>query len=109
MNYFYSSFDTHDFRSVIDGIRGSTNTYCELVTEEEDVLRVFQCTHVKKSPGLDGISGQVLKKCATQLSGIFHFIFQVYLSLQKIPTLWKTSTVIPVPRKPGPASPNDFR
>ena len=96
MNSFYSRFDTHDFRSVIDDIRRSNKTDGELVIEEEDVLRVFQCTHVKKSPGPDGISAQVLKNCATQLSGIFHFIFQVALSLQKIPTLWKTSTVIPV-------------
>ena len=72
------------------------------------MLRVFKCTHVKKRPGPDGISDQVLKNCATQLSGIFHFIFQVSLSLQKIPTLLKTLTVIPVPKKPRPASPNDF-
>ena len=108
-NSLYSLFDTHDFRSVIDDIRRSTKTDGELVIEEEDVFRVFQCTHVKKSPGPDGVSGQGLKNCATQLSGIFHFIFQVSLSLQKIDTLWKTSTVIPVPKKPRPASRNDFR
>ena len=44
MNYFYFRFDTHDFRSVIDYIRRSTNTEGDLVIEEEDVLRVFQCT-----------------------------------------------------------------
>ena len=64
---------------------------------------------MKKSPGPDGISGQVLKNCATQLSDIFHFIFQVFVSLQKIPTLLKTPTVIPVPKKHRPASANDFR
>ena len=64
---------------------------------------------MKKSPGSDGISGQVLKKCATRLSGVFHFIFQVSLSLQKIPTLWKTSTVIPAPEQPRSASLNGFR
>ena len=68
MNSFYSRFDTHDFHSIIDDIRRSTKTDCELIIEEEDVLlRVFQCAHVKKSPGPDGISGQVLKNSATQL------------------------------------------
>ena len=57
----------------------------------------------------DGISGQVLKNCATQLSGIFHSIFQASLSLHKVPTLWKTSIVVPVPKKSRPASPNDLR
>ena len=57
MNSFYSRFDTHDFRSVIDDIRRSTKTDGELVIEEEDELRVFQCTLLKKRPGPDGISG----------------------------------------------------
>ena len=85
---FYSRFDTNDFRSAIGDIRRSTKTDGEQVIEEKDVLRIFQCTHVKKSPAPDDISGQVLKNCATQLSSIFPFIFQVSLSLQKIPTLW---------------------
>ena len=45
----------------------------------------------------------------TQLSGIFHSIFQASLSIQKVPTLWKTSIVVPVLKKSRPASPNDFR
>ena len=54
---------------------------------------------MRKRPGPDGIFGQVLKNCATQFSGIFHFIFQASLSLQKVPTLWKMPII----------SPNDFR
>ena len=68
------------------------------------MLRVFQCTNVRKSTGSDGISSQVLKNCATQMSGIFHSIFQASLSLQKVPTLLKTSIVVPVPKKSRPSS-----
>ena len=75
MNSFCSRFDKHDFRSVIDDIISSTKTGGNICIEDKDVLRVFQCTNVRKSPGPDGISGQVLKNCATQLSGIFHSIF----------------------------------
>ena len=92
MNSFYSRFDTHDFR--------------KLHIEEKDVLRAFQCTKVRKSPGADGISGQGLKNCATQLPCVFYSIFQTSLNLQKIPTLWKMSIVVPVPKK---SHPNDFR
>ena len=70
------------------------------------MLRVFQCTRVKKTPGPDGISGQVL--CHSDVWYLPIHLPGVSLSLQKIPTLWKTSTVIPVPKKPRPASPNDF-
>ena len=73
------------------------------------MLRIFQRTNVRKSPGPDGISGRVLKNCASQLSGIFRSIFQASLSSHKIPMLWKTSTVIPVPKKAHPVIPNDFR
>ena len=52
MNSFYSRFDNYDFRSVIDDIRRSTKTYGQSVIKEEDVLKVFQCTHVKKAPVL---------------------------------------------------------
>ena len=109
MNYFYSRFDKHDSRFVFDDIISYTKTGGNLHIEEKDLLRVFQCTNVRKSPGPDGISGQVLKNCASQLSGIFHSVFQASLSLQKVPTLWKTSIVMPVSNQSHPASPNDFR
>ena len=41
MNYFYSCFDKHDFRSIIDDIISSTKTDGNLHIEEKDVLRVF--------------------------------------------------------------------
>ena len=81
MNYFYSRFDKHDSRSVIDAIISSTGTGGNLYIEEKDVLRVFQGTYVRKSAGADGISGQILNNCATQLSDIFHSIYQASLSL----------------------------
>ena len=109
MNSFYSRFDTHDFHSAINGIDSSTKTDGKLEIEEKDVLRIFQRTNVRKSPGPDGISGHVLKTCASQLSGIFRSIFQASLSLHTIPILWKTSTVVPVPKKAHPVIPNDFR
>ena len=109
MNSFYSRFDTHEFHSAINGIDSSTKTDGKLEIEEKDVLRIFQRTNVRKSPGPDGISGNVLKTCASQLSGIFRSIFQASLSLHKIPIFWKTSTVVPVPKKAHPVIPNDFR
>ena len=65
-------------------------------------------TDVRKSPGPDGISGRVLKTCASQLSGIFRSIFQASLSSHKIPILWKTSTVVPVPKKSSSCNPKWF-
>ena len=47
-----------------------------------DLLIISQCTNVRKSPGPDGISVQILTNCATKLCDIFHFIFQDSLGLQ---------------------------
>ena len=59
MNFFYSCFDKYDFRYVTDDIISSTKTDGNLHIEEKDLLKVFQCTNVRKSFGPDGISGQV--------------------------------------------------
>ncbi len=50
-----------------------------------------------KSPGPDNISGQVLKSCAKQLSTVFTLMFQRSLDQHIVPTIWTTSTIVPVP------------
>ena len=57
MNSFYSRFDKYNFRSVIDDIIRATKTGGNLHIELKDMLRVFQCTNMRKSPGPDYISG----------------------------------------------------
>lgn len=62
-----------------------------------------------KSPGPDQVNPRVLKTCAAQLTGVLHLIFNLSLKLEKIPVLWKTSCIVPVPKRPVPSSLNDFR
>ena len=63
----------------------------------------------RKAPGPDGISPRLLKECADQLCGVFRHLFNLSLSLEKVPALWKTSCVVPVPKTPRPKEPNHFR
>ncbi len=60
-------------------------------------------------PGSDNIGGIVLKHCAEQLAPVFTDIFKSFFDLNKVPTLWKTSTIVPVPKNPRPTAPNDFQ
>ncbi|KAK0154710.1 RNA-directed DNA polymerase from mobile element jockey [Merluccius polli] len=62
-----------------------------------------------KAPGPDGISPRLLKDCADQLCGVFRHLFNLSLSLEKVPALWKTSCVVPVSKTPHPKEPNHFR
>ena len=64
---------------------------------------------VRKATGPDGISSRLLKSCADQLCGIAEHIFNLSLRLGKVPELWKTSCLVPVPKTPRPKDLNSYR
>ena len=51
----------------------------------------------------------MLRTCASQLSVILLHLFNLSLSQMKVPVLWKTSCVVPVPKRKSPSGPQDFR
>ncbi|KAK1803836.1 hypothetical protein P4O66_003789 [Electrophorus voltai] len=62
----------------------------------------------RKAVGPDGICGRVLKACADQLAPVFTDIFNLSLTLGTVPSSFKRSTIIPVPKKPRPSGLNDY-
>ncbi|TKS65807.1 putative RNA-directed DNA polymerase from transposon BS [Collichthys lucidus] len=58
-----------------------------------------------------GVSGRSLQQLRTfYLCSVFlRRSFNLSLSLEKVPALWKTSCVVPVPKTPRPKEPNHFR
>lgn len=73
------------------------------------VVKIFKHCKTRTSAGPDNISSQILSNCAEQLGPIFNYIFNVSLSQQKVPNLWKQSTIVPVAKSKHPKSLNDFR
>ncbi len=65
--------------------------------------------NVRKSAGPDGITGRVLRSCADQLAGLFTSIFNEYLATSVVPTSFKKSVIIPVPKNSKPSFLNDYR
>ncbi len=63
----------------------------------------------KKSAGPDGISAGDLKACADQICWVIHYIFNLSLRLERVPVLWKTSCVVPVPKKTNPTEFSQYR
>ncbi|KAF7710483.1 hypothetical protein HF521_009355, partial [Silurus meridionalis] len=47
--------------------------------------------------------------CADQLCGILLYMFDLSLKLGKVPQIWKTSCVVPVPKTPRPKDFGDYR
>lgn len=63
----------------------------------------------RKAPGPDGIGSRLLKDCADPLSGVITRLYNLSLSLGRVPVLWKTSCVVPVPKTARPTEPNHYR
>ena len=80
-----------------------------LSIQRGEVYRSFKRINTRKAAGPDGIPGRVLKACAYQLVGVFTDIFNKSLSLSLVPTCFKTSTIIPIPKKQKVTSLNDWR
>ena len=74
----------------------------------DEVLRQLQRMTPNKAAELEGIKPNILKHCAEQLS-ILCVIFNQSLARCKIPPMWKTSCVVPVPKNSPVRSVNDLR
>ncbi len=87
--------------------RQSSDNHVITVSEDE-VLRALKRVNVRKVAGPDGITGRVLRSCADQLAGLFTSIFNESLATV-VPTSFKKSIIIPVPKNNKPSCLNDYR
>lgn len=63
----------------------------------------------RKATGPDNMSSRLLRECADMLCEVVLFIFNMNLSLEKIPVLWRTSCLVLVQKVPRPMEPKHFR
>eukprot|EP00061_Rhincodon_typus_P008873 g31881.t1 len=64
-----------------------------------DVRSVFLGVNPRKATNLDGVPGCALRSCADQLVEVFIDIFNLSLLQAEVPTCFKETTVIPIPKK----------
>ena len=72
---------------------------CVITLSVADVNKSFKQVNIHKAAGQDGLSGCVLRASADQLASVFTDIFNLSLTGSVIPTCFKQTTVVPVPRK----------
>ncbi len=75
---------------------------------EDEVRRELRRVNFRKAAGPDGITGCVLRSCADQLAGLFTSIFNESLATSVVPTSFKKSVIIPVPKNSKPSCLNDY-
>ena len=74
-----------------------------------DVCKVLRKLKPNKACGPDGVHPRVLKTCAVQLCSFFSYIFNLSLFCFNVPSHWKTSCIVPVPKKKTVNTMNDLR
>ncbi len=78
--------------------------------EEKNIKVSSSCelkrVNLRKAAGPDGITGRVLRSCADQLAGLFTSIFNESLATSVVPTSFKKSIIIPVPKNNKPSCPH---
>ena len=87
----------------------TANSSINLTIEEYEVRRVLRAVNPRKATGPDGVPGRVLKDCAYQLAGILTKIFNQSLAQSTVPPCLKSSTIVPLPKKPHISGFNDYR
>ncbi len=112
LNTFYGRFECNGGGATLpSSASGSSRQSSDHVftLSEDEVRRELRRVNVRKAAGPDGITGRVLRSCADQLAGLFTSIFNESLVTSVVPTSFKKSVIIPVPKNSKPSCLNDYR
>ncbi|KAJ8355029.1 hypothetical protein SKAU_G00225960 [Synaphobranchus kaupii] len=99
LNIFYARFDTtncsEECRALLETLPIPEPAHPAPFTVE-DVRRQLSRCKPGKPPGPNGIQARVLKECTAELAPIMHSLFWESYKTASVPTLWKTSSIIPM-------------
>ena len=87
----------------------ATDDSVDFQIESNDVESLFKRLNTIKAVVPDRICGKLLRLCASQLSCVFTTLFSWSLRDCTVPSIWKTSTICPVPKSRSPSELNDYR
>ncbi len=112
LNTFYGRFECNGGATLPISASGSSRQSSDdhvFTLSEDEVRRELRNMNVRKEAGPDGITGRVLRSCADQLAGLFTSIFNESLATSVVPTSFKKSVIIPVPKNSKTSCLNDYR
>lgn len=79
------------------------------VVTPAQIHKALRRINPRKAPGPDNIPGRALRACANELTNVFTSIFNLSLSQRTVPICYKTTTIVPLPKKNPPSCLNDYR
>ncbi|KAI4891818.1 hypothetical protein NFI96_002199 [Prochilodus magdalenae] len=107
LNHFYARFDRGN--KVIFSKMDLPPGEQPLTLSTKDVCHTLRRVSARKAAGPGEVPGRVLKACAEQLAVVFTDIFNLSLAQAVVPTVFKTATIVPVPKHSTASTLNDFR
>ena len=107
LNKFYARFEK-DLNNDIPQLQPNPESP-SIVLSIDNVRKCLNSVKPHKASGPDKIPSKILKECSVELAPIFTEIYNLSLATGFIPSLWKTSTVVPVPKKAKILQMNDYR
>ncbi len=113
LNTFYGRFECNGGGATLPSSASASSRQSSddhvFTPSEDEVRRELKRVNVRKAAGPDGITGRVLRSCADQLAGLFTSIFNESIAISVVPTSFKKSVIIPVPKNSKPSCLNDYR
>ncbi|KAI3377374.1 hypothetical protein L3Q82_008562, partial [Scortum barcoo] len=107
LNNFYARFERGNTATATKA--AVTPDHQPLTLSPDDVGAVLGRIVVHKAAGPDGIPGRVLRACSGELAEVLTDIFNLSLAHAVVPTCFKSTSIIPVPKNSKPSSLNDYR
>ena len=108
LNDFYARFD-RDNKTTPAPLPVSDDEPPPFIISDHDVRCMFKRQKVTKAAGSDSIKPKFLRYCSNEITPIFTYIFNLSLQTCIVPSCFKFSTIIPVPKKSSPETLNDYR
>ena len=111
LNKFYTRFDSHDYSKEQNSeIENNLQKIDDPIqVKERDVENLFKKLNHKSASGPDNVASKTLKLCSDSLAKVYTLLMQWSFNEHYVPRLWKTSVIVPVPKKKSPTVLNDYR
>ena len=109
-NFFCSCFNTA-FPPLTSTCSYHRNNHTEmsLLCTEDEVHDLLLTLDVTKSNGPDGISSSILKHTAGAIAPSLTKLFNLSIRLGQLPSQWKRSLIVPIPKSSSTGSPSCYR
>ena len=87
----------------------SPECLAELFCTTDEVEHVLRNLDVSKATGPDDVSATIFRHTATSIAPSVTKLFNLSIKLGQVPTEWKISVVVPIPKSSDRSSPTNYR